>query len=319
MNQAVADRFRLLRLALLLVLAAFVLVPCGAQAADDDGGEDEGDGDDDGDDDSADDDSAGDDDGEWKPVKEKRPAPEGWKPVREGRKGDQWQEIGNADALNPYSDYPNVVSFRLGFHYLPEFTLEDGDASSGGAVPDSEAFRYALFDQFSPGLLAAAAFEVGYGYRVHKYFAVSSSLGFFTQRSEKKIDVDGFDAKAAYSYMSTYLAVTPEVRIPVSMFDIFFGVGGQVVWSRFEARLRGSTNRSTGDPDNPQDGDGYKLGSRQSTIAAGAVGSFGFEYRIRDNWGLALVYRYAWVPDDFKGSTFDHGGHYGFLSNAFHF
>lgn len=231
---------------------------------------------------------------------------------------EQWRVMRVRRSIDAFALYPHTVFLQIGFHYFPPMTL----SRPRGAVPrDGQAlgqaqFEQALFDEFDSERLASSSIELGYGYRIHRYMNLQVNAGVVNQGYETNNQVQGFGAVLKYKYLAGNLIVLPQFRYHVSKFDFMIGLGPQVVLASIDFRLRGSTEQEV---DGEIDADGYEESFVETIAALGGVAQAGVEYRIRDNWGMQIEYRYAIVPSTFEDNYFDHGGHWCHLGTMFHF
>ena len=232
----------------------------------------------------------------------------------------QWHAVPTHSALDREQMFPNSVFFGLGFHFFPLMRLTaGGPASPRDAHRTRDDFLRALYRDFNAQYIAGTSFEIGYGYRFHRYFNLQTEGAFISQRTERKAGGHNQSETLAYQYLGGLVVVLAQARIPVSKLDFVIGLGPQVSMAEVMFYLRGSTEETDG-AGNPTYKKSFRIKEEDPfMVGVGGAVEGGMEYRVRDNWGIMIDYRFAMVPSRFRGHAFDQGGHYGLLMSYFHF
>ena len=226
-----------------------------------------------------------------------------------------WHTVPSASALDRERMFPSSVFFSLGFHFFPAARLRTGlTPTAHDARHTRDDFVRTLFEAYRPQYLAGTSFELGYGYRFHRYFDLQVEGAFVTQRTERKVNVYKIPATVRYQYVGGFVLLLAQARFPLSKVDFVVGLGPQLSLAHMTFYIRGST------VENGKHDSSYRV-TEDDPLLVGVGGAVegGLEYRPRDNWGILVEYRYAMVPSRFRGHAFDQGGHYGLLANFFHF
>jgi hypothetical protein len=240
--------------------------------------------------------------------------------VADAAEDGQWHAVSGQDALRRELMFPNSVFLQIGFHFFPVMEFDTGLTPTPHDKPATrDDFRRVLYEEFDARYLAGASFELGYGRRFHKHFGIQVQGGFVNQRTERHAPAGGSTATVKYQYVGGFILALAQARFPVSKLDFAIGLGPQVALAFVKFQIRGVATFT--DPDTQEiSNKGFHIEEEERLVAGvGGVAQAAMEYRIRDNWGIQIEYRFAMVPTTFKGYAFDQGGHYGLLSNYFHF